>query len=183
MTHPTGEVFSEKAAVTVFDGDLVQEGARNMAQIDMPLVVLTDRDGDPSEPAPSSGADGLVRWRAVVSAAVEPCLLLDGDAVITGISPSAAALLGGGAVADFLGCALLSCGLRFVDFTGSAVRLSPAELERLPPLTSCRTGNLARALVRLRPVGSLSELRTLDVVSSPVGTASSTGSLSFLHPV
>lgn len=155
-----------------------------MTHLDLPLVVLAERPADRADLRLARSLDGVGRWASVVAAAAESCLLLDEDAVIAALSPAAAMVMGG-AVEDLVGRPLLSCGIRFVDFTVDAGRLVGEDLQRIPPLLAARTSSMARGLVRWHPLGDGGSPRTVDLVSSPLAGAEGEfgGSISFLSRV
>jgi PAS domain-containing protein len=120
-------------------------------------------------------------WYAVVAAASEPCLLLDSDGLIGAVSAPFLRLFGFAAAEDALGRGLLDDLLDFVDFSAGPSRLETAELERLPPLQSLRSGGLARGLLRVRVGGGVS---TIDAVTTPIRAGGQvSGSLTFFAVV
>ena len=120
-------------------------------------------------------------WYAVVAAAGEPCLLLDGDGLVGAVSREFLVLFGLGAAEDVLGRGLLDDLLEIVDFSAGSSRLAAAELERIPPLQSLRSGGLARGLLRVRVDG---DVRTIDAVTTPVrADGQPGGSLTFFSEI
>lgn len=126
----------------------------------------------------------LQRWADTVSAAAEPCLLIDIDTSITAISVAACTLLGLGSPQDMLGLPLLGGGLRLLDFTAARAELTEQEVDKIPPLLALSSGRLARGLLRVRPHTGSSLDATVDAISTPVllhGTVA--GSLTFFSEV
>jgi PAS domain-containing protein len=120
-------------------------------------------------------------WYTVVSTAEEPCLLLDAGGLVCAVSGAFLALFGLDSAADVLGRGLLDDLLDLVDFSARSSRLGTAELERIPPLQSLRSGGLARGLLRVRVHG---RVHTIDAVTTPVrrdGHVS--GSLTFFSTI
>lgn len=116
-------------------------------------------------------------WYAVVASAAEPCLLLDVHGLVGAVSASFVRLFGLGSAEQVVGRGLLEDLLDLVDFSPLAGRLGAAELQRIPPLQSLRSGGLARGLIRVR-VGGV--VRTVDAVTVPVQPD---GSLTFFAEV
>jgi PAS domain-containing protein len=120
-------------------------------------------------------------WYEVVAAAAEPCLLVDSDGLIGAVSAAFLRLFGFSAAEDVLGRGLLDDLVDFVDFSAGPSRLETAELERIPPLQSLRSGGLARGLLRVRVGG---KVRTVDAVTTPVRVDGQvSGSLTFFAAV
>jgi PAS domain-containing protein len=124
---------------------------------------------------------GAVDWDSVVASAAEPCLLLDADGLIGAVSPAFLVLFGLESTDAVLGRGLLDDLLDLVDFSAGRSRLEPAELERIPPVQSLRSGGLARGLVRVR-VGDTA--RTIDAVTTPIRVDGQVaGSLTFFSAI
>jgi PAS domain-containing protein len=120
-------------------------------------------------------------WIAVVTSAAEPCLLLDAHGLIGAVSDSFLTLFGLGGAPEVLGRGLLDDLLDLVDFSALSTRLTGAELERIPPLQSLRSGGLARGLIRARVNGTV---RTIDAVTTPVRSDDEVdGSLTFFSQI
>jgi PAS domain-containing protein len=126
--------------------------------------------------------DSLTVWSAVAAAAEEPCLVLDGQGTVVGVSESAAELLTRSAPEHLVGRQLSEGPVELVDFTPEVARLSDREVRRTPPMVALRTQSLARGLMRVRlPRGVL---RTVDAVSTPLVEGDEVvGSMSFLAAV
>ena len=123
----------------------------------------------------------LDAWLRAVEHAEEPCLLLDADGMIVGVSPACVALIGALSPDDLLGRGLLDDLLDLVDFTAAPGRLLPPQMERIPPLLAIASGALARGLLRVRTGDTV---RTFDAVATPVrGGGQLVGSLTFFHVV
>lgn len=132
--------------------------------------------------APVSGSGPLTAWAAAVSAASEPCVLLDHDAAVLAVSPAFAELVGV-PVAQLTGALLFQTVLTVLDFRVGMP--APAEeVSRVPPLVALSAGALARSLLRVRrPDGTC---LTLDAVSSPLHGSPDgevDASVTFLHAV
>jgi PAS domain-containing protein len=126
-------------------------------------------------------ADGGTNWYAVVASAGEPCLLLDADGLVGAVSLPFLELFGLRSPEEVLGRGLLDDLLDIVDFSAGPARLCAAELERIPPLQSLRSGGLARGLFRVRVAGAA---RTFDAVTTPIRTAGQVcGSLTFFSEI
>jgi PAS domain-containing protein len=120
-------------------------------------------------------------WYPVVASAAEPCLLLDAGGLVGAVSAPFLALFGIDAAEDILGRGLLDDVLHLVDFSPGSSRLGPAELDRIPPLQSLRSGGLARGLVRVRVDGAV---RTVDAVTTPLrADGQLAGSLTFFAAI
>jgi PAS domain-containing protein len=120
-------------------------------------------------------------WYAVVAAAEEPCLLLDADGLVGAVSAPFLAMFALESAADVLGRGLLDDLLELVDFSAGPSRLPAAELERIPPLQSLRSGGLARGLLRVRVEG---RARTIDAVTTPLLAGGQvSGSLTFFSEI
>lgn len=132
-------------------------------------------ESQPREPA----ADPLGHWVRAVTAAVEPCLVIDTAGVIVAMSPSCVAMMG--LDQSPVGACLRTGPLRFVDFTVDGDRLSEAEVGKIPPIQAATSGRLARGLIRLRCDG---QVCTLDAIATPIGPCGAVaGSLTFFSPV
>jgi PAS domain-containing protein len=120
-------------------------------------------------------------WYAAVAAAEDPCLLLDANGLVGAVSAPFLTLFGLESAAEVLGRGLLDDLLELVDFSAGSSRLAAAELERIPPLLSLRSGGLARGLLRARVEG---RVRTVDAVTTAVRTDGQvSGSLTFFSAV
>ena len=128
------------------------------------------------------GAGPLECWLNAVGEAEEPCLLLDGDGVVLGASPSCHAVLGLPLHRGVLvGRGLLEGVLELVDFSAARNRLRPDEIERIPPLFALSTGALARGLMRIRSNGNT---WTLDAIATPLRVSGAVlGSMTFFQRV
>jgi PAS domain-containing protein len=132
-------------------------------------------------PVPPAGdsrpAEPLERWGLTVSAAPEPCLVIDAMSEIVAVSVGACALLGFPDQAAVVGRHLFAGILPLVDFTSAATPLTDGELEKIPPVLAYSSHRLARGLLRVRDADGL---RTIDAVASPLydGTAV-VGSITF----
>jgi PAS domain-containing protein len=139
-----------------------------------------------AEPPPAlrvvhSAPQQVTDWYQVVAAAAEPCLLLDSDGLIGAVSAAFLRLFRVATPEEVLGRGLLDDLLDFVDFSADPSRLEGADLERIPPLQSLRSGGLARGLLRVRVGGTV---RTVDAVTTPVRTDGQvSGSLTFFATV
>jgi len=122
----------------------------------------------------------LAAWHSAVAGAEEPCLLLDAEGMIAGVSAPCVSLLGALAAEQLLGRGMLD-DLDLVDFTAVPQPLLPMQLARIPPLLALSSGTLARGLLRIR---SGPDIRILDAVATPLrGAGEVVGSLTFFHPV
>jgi hypothetical protein len=149
-------------------GAEVQEAA--VGHVELSLMEL---------PEPRTGGS-LARWAAVVSAAAEPCALLDRTGVVVALSPGCAAMFAVDARAA-VGQPLVDGVLRLLDFNRVSGELTGRDAETVPPLLAMR-GGLARGLVRVG--GSRGAVVTADAVSTPVRDAEAVvGSLTFFAPV
>lgn len=126
----------------------------------------------------------LDRWVAVVSAAVEPCLIIDADAVILATSPSCCELFELGDPSATVGRFLLGGVLQLVDFTAARGELTGAEIDKIPPLLALSSGRLARGLMRVQCGQKPGRTRTVDAIATPIweGTRSA-GSLTFFSEI
>lgn len=135
-------------------------------------------------PADSDSADSFANWVATVSAAAEPCLIIDTDRVIAAASVSCCELLGLGDPVDVVGRPLLEGGLRLVDFTAAQSELTEAEIAKIPPLLALTSKRLARGLLRVQTERAGESVATVDAVASPLlldGAVA--GSLTFFSEV
>ena len=108
--------------------------------------------------------DSLGMWVKVASASLDPCLILDGECRVAGLSSSAAQLFGEPAD-GVLGRNLVEDVLRVVDFT-EAAGSGEGYSRGIPPVAALRDNHLSRGLLRLlRPSG---ESITLDAVAAPI---------------
>ena len=125
-------------------------------------------------------ASSLERWTATVSGALEPCLVLDGLAVILAISPAACTLFGFESQEWAVGRNLMAGMVRLIDF-GDGAPLSDPDREKVPSVLAASSGQLAHGLIR---VAFDHEVHTLDAVAAPLFDGRKVvGSLTFLSPV
>lgn len=151
-----------------------------MVHLEMSLasVDITDELNAPRRP--SGIAPALAAWHRAVADADDPCVLLDAEGMIAGVSAPCVSLLGALAPEQLLGRGMLD-DLDLVDFTATPQSLLPAQLARIPPLLALSSGTLARGLLRIR---SGSDIRILDAIATPLrGEGEIAGSLTFFHPV
>lgn len=128
-----------------------------------------------------SAPERVTDWYHVVASAAEPCLLLDSDGLIGAVSAAFLRLFGFSMPEEVLGRGLLDDLLDFVDFSAAPARLETAELGRIPPLQSLRSGGLSRGLVRVRVDGAAT---TVDAVTIPIRADGQVrGSLTFFAEV
>lgn len=108
--------------------------------------------------------DSLGHWVKVASSSLDPCLILDGECRVAGLSWSAAQLFGEPAD-GVLGRNLVEDVLKVVDFT-MAAGSGESYSRGIPPVAAMRDNHLSRGLLRLRrPTG---ESITLDAVAAPI---------------
>ena len=137
----------------------------------------------PQMPAETEFATGIDRWTATVSAALEPCMVVDFTHVILAVSRSCCELLGLGDPAGAVGRPLLGGVLRLIDFTAGRGELTETEMEKISPLLAITSKRLARGLIRVEPDGGDGDL-TVDAISTPLWDADQvTASLTFFSPV
>jgi PAS domain-containing protein len=150
-------------------------------RLDISLASVDLVDGStPALRVVHSAPEQVTDWHEVVAGAAEPCLLLDGNGLIGAVSAAFLRLYGFRTPEEVLGRGLLDL-LVFVDFSAGSSRLDTAELERIPPLQSLRSGGLARGLLRTRVHGVV---RTVDAVTTPVRSDGQvSGSLTFFAEV
>lgn len=110
-------------------------------------------------------AGSLERWASVVQTASEPCLAVDGDGVIQAVSEACCELLGFDDPGAVIGNSLSGGILRLLDFTSCGAELTPAELQKIPPLLAITSGRLARGLLRVQVPD---DVVTLDAVATPL---------------
>ncbi|MFC7547080.1 hypothetical protein [Plantactinospora sp. GCM10030261] len=139
-------------------------------------------------PAPATSiqeSDSFSRWVGTVSAAVEPCLVIDVHTIVSAVSRSCCDLLGLGSPADAVGRPLLGNGLRLLDFTAARGELTDQEAEKIPPLLAMSSQRLARGLLRVSSDMATDIDVTVDAVSTPLFSPDGTvaGSLTFLSEV
>ncbi len=133
-------------------------------------------------PAEAEFVDSADRWRATVSAALEPCLVIDIDGVITAVSDSCSELLGLGDPDEAIGHDL-GKSLNLIDFTAGASVLEDPEADKIPPLMAVRSERLARGLMRVLPQPGDAPL-TVDAIATPLLDGDEViGSLTFFSPV
>lgn len=145
---------------------------------------LTDAFVPAATPPPGSGPDSLARWIATVSAAAEPCLVIDLRMTIAAISHSCCGLLGLGSPADAVGRPLLDAGVRLIDFTAARGELAEQDVDKIPPLLALTSGRLARGLLRVSNNLAGTTVATVDAIATPlISDGSVAGSLTFLSEV
>jgi hypothetical protein len=144
----------------------------------VPHVELSVTDpalGRTRQPVDSS----LAKWAMAAADAEEHCLVIDHDALIIAISASFEALLG--LTVSAIGRPMVGSVMQLLDF-GDGLELTPAEVDKTPPLLALSSGRLARGLMRVRGAGDAS--RTLDAISTPlIEQGAITGSLTFFGEV
>lgn len=152
-----------------------------MAHVELSLSeVFAPRPGTPSPPA---AADNFSSWVATVSAAAEPCLVIDLEMTIAAASVSCCGLLGLGAPMDVVGRPLLDGCLRLVDFTVNRGKLTEAEIDMIPPLLALTSGRLAHGLLRVQ-AGADDTDATVDAIATPLLAGGAVaGSLTFFSEV
>lgn len=116
----------------------------------------------PADPAPD---DSFGRWLCTVTAADEPCLLIDTRLTIAAASVSCCRLLGLGVPTAAVGKPLVGGGLRLVDFTAARSELPEPEIDKIPPILAITSGRLARGLLRVQ---SGDADATVDAVATPI---------------
>ncbi|ASW57250.1 hypothetical protein [Plantactinospora sp. KBS50] len=139
-------------------------------------------------PAPATStheSDSFSRWVGTVSAAAEPCLVIDVHTIVSAVSRSCCTLLGLGSPAEAVGRPLLDNGLRLLDFTAARAELSEQEAEKIPPLLAISSQRLARGLMRVATPAVGDPDATVDAIAAPLLAAdgSVAGSLTFLSEV
>jgi len=119
-------------------------------------------------PAEAEFVPNVERWVLAVTAATEPCLVIDGDgaSTILAISQSAGDLLQLGKAADAVGRPLLG-GIRLIDFTAGGGQLEEPEVEKIPPLLAIKSGRLARGLMRVQTAPGDPHI-TVDAITTPL---------------
>ena len=136
-----------------------------------------------AEPDGRNEIDGFARWSSTVSAAAEPCLLIDRHTVITAASRSCCHLLGLDAPADTVGRRLLDSELRLLDFTAARGELTEQDVVKIPPLLALASGRLARGLLRVQCAAGDTDA-TIDAIATPVLVHDAVaGSLTFFSEV
>ena len=128
------------------------------------------------------GFASVDQWSAATRIATEPCLVIDNLATIAAVSQTACSLLGFPAPSEVIGCYLCSAELlALVDFTPASAALSPADMEKIPPMLALHSGRLARGLMRVR---SGADVVTMDAIATPLwGLNKVVGSLTFFSLV
>lgn len=122
----------------------------------------------------------LDRWAFVVCGASEPCLLIDATGIVVAASPGCTDLFSINST-DAVGRRLVNDVLRLLDFNTVSGELPEWEVDKIPPLLACRSGVLARGLLRVA-AGDVAE--TVDAISTPLRDgATVVGSLTFFAPV
>jgi hypothetical protein len=132
----------------------------------------------PAEPPTEPAADPLAHWVRAVASAVEPCLVIDADAMIVAMSPSCVTLMR--LEQSPVGESLNKGPLRLIDF-GDGSKLGDTEVTKVPPILAVTSGRLARGLIRVRCDGAVCTFDAIATPIGPVGTVS--GSLTFFSPV
>ncbi|HEX5596116.1 MAG TPA: hypothetical protein VFX61_08910 [Micromonosporaceae bacterium] len=123
-------------------------------------------------------------WIATVSGALEPCLVINLDTIISAASVTCCNLLGLDVPANVVGRPLLDGGLRLIDFTAARTELSQAETDKIPPLLAISSGRLARGLLRVQTGVDGETDATVDAIATPLlidGVVA--GSLTFFSEV
>jgi hypothetical protein len=134
-------------------------------------------------PAEAEFVGGIDRWTSTVSAAAEPCLVIDFTSTILAVSASCADLFGLGDPGQAVGQPLLGGVLRLIDFTAGRGELAEPEIEKIAPLLAITSQRLARGLMRVQPGGRTIDL-TVDAISTPLWEAGQvSASLTFFSPV
>lgn len=130
-----------------------------MLRLILPIRLL--EAGASAEPATD---ETLAHWVKVASSSLDPCLVLDGQCRVAGLSWSAAQLIGEPAD-GIIGRNLVDDVLRVVDFT-EAAGSGDVYARGIPPVAALRDNHLSRGLLRLqRPTG---DRITLDAVAAPI---------------
>lgn len=146
---------------------------RPMSYLLIPLISRTAAELPPLREA-------LRSWVTVVATAADPCLVLDRDGRIAGVSTSAAALVDEEPAA-LVGRRLVGDVFAIVDFSAAAQPLG--DRAHVPPTQALAAGVLSRGLIRIRrPDGTTA---TLDAISAPLHDSDGAiiGSLTFFAPV
>jgi hypothetical protein len=126
----------------------------------------------------------LDRWAAVVTDAVEPCIVIESTGVIVATSPSCCELFDLGDPAATVGRYLLREVFQLIDFTAARGVLTGAEADKIPPLLALSSGRLARGLMRVQCGQGEARIRTVDAIATPIREASGTaGSLTFFSEI
>lgn len=147
----------------------------SLSQAFLPIAVPS------AEPPPDNS---FTRWLSAVTAADEPCLVIDTQLTIAAASTSCCELLRLGAPAGAVGRPLVGGGLRLVDFTAARSELPYPEIDKIPPILAITSGRLARGVLRVQS-GSAGETdATVDAVASPLFRRHAVaGSLTFFSEV
>ncbi len=123
--------------------------------------------------------DPFACWVAAVANAVEPSLVIDQNETVVAMSPSCVTMLG--LPAAPIGGSLRDGAVRLIDFSSPGGALTAAEVDKIPPLLSLKSGRLARGLIRVECAGSV---YTLDAIATPIGEQGAVvGSLTFFSAV
>lgn len=137
-----------------------------------------------SSPPEPPATDSYGRWLSTVTAADEPCLLIDRKLTIAAASVSCCRLLGLGLPAAAVGRPLVGSGLRLVDFTAARSELPHPEIDKIPPILAITSGRLARGLLRVQSAATGDADATVDAVATPVlRDGMVAGSLTFFSEV
>jgi hypothetical protein len=167
------------------------ESGDEFPELDRPELDSADRTGDGAvERAAGADATGagsgsaeaaLDRWRPVVVAAEDPCVLVDASGVVRAASPGCDALFAV-APAHAVGRHLLDGVLRLLDFNAVSGELPDWEADKIPPLLAVASKGLARGLLRVPGMDGVA--RTVDAVSAPLRHDGVViGSMTFFAPV
>jgi PAS domain-containing protein len=118
----------------------------------------------------------LRAWVTVVTTSADPCIVLNADGRVAGLSVSAADLVGEEAI-DIVGRRLIGDVFALVDFSSAAEPM--ADQSSAPPTQAIASGVLSRGLVRLRRTDGVTV--TLDAIATPLHADDGTviGSLTF----
>jgi len=119
----------------------------------------------------------LRAWVTVVATSADPCIVLNREGRIAGLSASAAVLFAEAPV-ELVGRRLVGDVFTLVDFSSAAEPMPDETL--VPPTQAIATGRLSRGLVRLRRSDAVT--LTLDALATPLHADDGTviGSLTFL---
>lgn len=122
----------------------------------------------------------LRAWVTVVATSADPCLVLDGDGRVAGLSASAAALVNEDA-ATVVGRRLVGDVFVIVDFSSAAEPIGDHAI--VPPTQALHSDVLSRGLVRLRRADAVT--MTIDAIAAPLHAhdGSLIGSLTFFVPL
>jgi hypothetical protein len=118
----------------------------------------------------------LRAWVTVVTTSADPCIVLNADGRVAGLSVSAAQLVAEEPL-DVVGRRLIGDVFALVDFSSAAEPM--ADQSSAPPTQAIASGVLSRGLVRLRRTDGVTV--TLDAIATPLHADDGTiiGSLTF----